>query len=310
VQPYPLVAKKGLDLRRHLFSFCSISDAPPNAEIELDDTPEAMAARAAERRWAVAAMIRMGVRLTERLCAEVDAAAEGVKDAEASKADAGVASRLGGRDPALAYSRLFRAVRLGAALGQRLDQPAPGAEGESWRADAAATDDDAARRRAGVRGHILGATIQDVVESLIETEVEGDLGGERATGLLEALSERLEDNETLEDIGGRSIGESIALICRDLGLTPDWSLWAYEDWAKTEAQEQTLGSPFGRPRRPARAERQTGDHKEPSPQEPALGRAAQRRDPMGGGALCEGSHLEPPDPFHPPDPPGLSAHGP
>jgi hypothetical protein len=39
------------------------------------------------------------------------------------------------------------------------------------------------------------------------------------------------------------ISEWIAAICADLGLTPDWSLWAGEDWAAEEAVTRP-DSPF------------------------------------------------------------------
>ena len=260
-------------------------DAPPSPDVAFDDSDDAVAARAARRRWAVDALIEVGVALGRRLRAEVEASDEAAKDAEAG--DVTVAARpdvrLGGRDPALAYSRIFRAVRLGVALGERMDDPdwepaarggkdrAAGAPGDDLTGDDAA-DEDRVRREAGISGHILGATIQDVVESLIETEVEADGDEARGDRLWDALRERLEDGEEQEAIGGRSIGESIALICKDLGLKPDWNDWRYEDWAKEEALEDTLGSPFGRPRRVERVA-------EPEALEPVDGEANVRGPP-------------------------------
>jgi hypothetical protein len=43
---------------------------------------------------------------------------------------------------------------------------------------------------------------------------------------LKTLTERLYD---IEDLLDRPIGATVALICADLGLTPDWELWAVED---------------------------------------------------------------------------------
>ena len=179
--------------------------------------------------------------------------------------EAGVAVRLGGRDPALAHSRLFRAVRLGAALGERMDNPEweAAAKDRVGRGDAAMavdeapgdelTDDDRARREAGMRGHIMGATVQDVVESLIETEVEGDADEERGTRLLAALSERLEDGGELEAIGDRSIGESIALSARTWG----WSRTGASGPTKrrgTRPWARRLGARGGRSRCTSRRE--------------------------------------------------------
>jgi hypothetical protein len=44
------------------------------------------------------------------------------------------------------------------------------------------------------------------------------------------LDERLEDADD-RDFVDRPIGELVAGICRDLGVTPDWSLWEDESWA-------------------------------------------------------------------------------
>ena len=198
-----------------------------------DDTPEALAARAAWRRRCVAEVVEIGLARMRRL-----------RDAEPA-----VSSAVGGTagpDPDLAYARVSRAVRLGLALSERFDKPAaaPAASGP-----APVDYDELVRRRDGMRGVILSAQVANAVEAMIETEVDGDIGGLRATGLLQSLHERLEDDEELEAIGARSIGESVALICRDLGLSPDWDDWRLERWAIEEAREETLGSPFGRPRR-------------------------------------------------------------
>jgi hypothetical protein len=42
------------------------------------------------------------------------------------------------------------------------------------------------------------------------------------------------------------IGASVARLCAELGLTPDWSLWEDEDWAIEEAETDAPGSPYGR----------------------------------------------------------------
>jgi len=224
-------------------------------EIEPED---ALEARAERRRWAVDVMIQVGAAMGQRLRAEVEAVDDAKTEGAAQVSDA---MRLGGRDPALAYSRIFRAVRLGVALGERLDNPdwAPAPQRERRGGRAAADDgpaddkpdyDEIVRSRFRMRGEICASTIGRVVESLIETEVESDVGGERCARLLEAFYERLDDEEELEAIGSRSIGESIALICADLGISPDWRDWRLEEWAIRETNDQTPGSPFGRPRPP------------------------------------------------------------
>ncbi|MEA2757117.1 MAG: hypothetical protein QOJ54_3406, partial [Aliidongia sp.] len=41
-----------------------------------------------------------------------------------------------------------------------------------------------------------------------------------------------------------SIGEIIARICRDLGVTPDWARWVDADWARDEMATKPPGSPY------------------------------------------------------------------
>jgi hypothetical protein len=38
--------------------------------------------------------------------------------------------------------------------------------------------------------------------------------------------------------------EHIALICQDLGLTPDWDRWETRRWAPKEAEDSPPGSPY------------------------------------------------------------------
>ena len=49
------------------------------------------------------------------------------------------------------------------------------------------------------------------------------------------------------DFQDRSLGATVARMCRDLGLKPDWSQWAQEDWALAEARDRAPGSPYAGP---------------------------------------------------------------
>jgi len=49
------------------------------------------------------------------------------------------------------------------------------------------------------------------------------------------------------DFQDRPLGATVALICRDLSLKPDWSQWAGEDWALAEARDRAPGSPYASP---------------------------------------------------------------
>jgi hypothetical protein len=60
-------------------------------------------------------------------------------------------------------------------------------------------------------------------------------------------AERLDTDDIYGLVTRRPVGELVALICRDLGLDPDWDVLAEEAWAKAEAASGTPGSPFMRP---------------------------------------------------------------
>ena len=62
-----------------------------------------------------------------------------------------------------------------------------------------------------------------------------------AENLFYDLTERLESDYDETDFADRPIGELVARICRDLGVTPDWSLWQDEAWA-IEAREASACS--------------------------------------------------------------------
>jgi hypothetical protein len=63
------------------------------------------------------------------------------------------------------------------------------------------------------------------------------------------LKDRLRglDPDLDPDFQDRPLGATVALICRGLGLKPDWSQWAGEDWALAEARDRASGSPYAGP---------------------------------------------------------------
>jgi hypothetical protein len=86
--------------------------------------------------------------------------------------------------------------------------------------------------------------VRQVVEEAIGDVAQA--GTERSENLLSDLDERLDDPDIDAELGQRSLGEIAARICKDLGLEPDWRLWAEEDWAIEEAQTRPKGSPFAK----------------------------------------------------------------
>ncbi|MDB5435710.1 MAG: hypothetical protein JWR47_1967, partial [Phenylobacterium sp.] len=69
------------------------------------------------------------------------------------------------------------------------------------------------------------------VRTAVERVLDAEAGESDAENLFYDLTERLETDYDDDDFADRPIGELVARICRDLGVTPDWSLWQDEDWA-------------------------------------------------------------------------------
>ncbi|HEV7385973.1 MAG TPA: hypothetical protein VGN89_13920, partial [Phenylobacterium sp.] len=127
----------------------------------------------------------------------------------------------------LVFSRIARAVRQTVALEARL--------AEDRQAKTSAQIAGQTRARAARR--------QREVRAVVEQAIEADADESDVENLLLDLEERLVDYDE-SDFSDRPIGELVARICRDLGVTPDWSLWEDEDWAIEEAAARPRGSPY------------------------------------------------------------------
>jgi hypothetical protein len=120
----------------------------------------------------------------------------------------------GAADLGLVFSRIARTVRQTVALEAKLDQDC------QVRRDKADAERAVETRLRGIRRK---TKVMEIVERVIETESD-------AERLLDDLGERLEDADD-SDFADRPMGELVACICRDLGVTPDWKLWEDEVWA-------------------------------------------------------------------------------
>jgi hypothetical protein len=135
-------------------------------------------------------------------------------------------------DPSLAFARAARAVRLTIALQSRLI------------ADLRALDEVLERHRKA--GPIIATTerkqcVRRIVQRVIDAEI-GD--ADEYHRLAAEARERLESDEIYGDVLTRPVGELVAMICRDLGLSPDWPGLAQEAWAQDEIASGQVGSPF------------------------------------------------------------------
>jgi len=131
-------------------------------------------------------------------------------------------------DPALAFARAARAVRLTIALQSRL------------MGELAALDRGEALARVG-EAHVRRGRVHRLVERAIEAHVEDEHEIER---LSSEAWELLTDADAA-DIAGRSTAELVALICADLGL-PMESVgpWTAEAFASPEDDRAGAVRPF------------------------------------------------------------------
>ena len=142
-------------------------------------------------------------------------------------------------DVALAYARVSRAVRLSVALQAKVIK------------DLQALDQAAASRLYGQTVNAererqrLAEQRQDRVQRIVERVIAAEVAdAAEVDRLAEAASERLEHDDIYGDLAKRPVGEIIALICRDLDLSPDWTRLAAEAWAQEEIESGAAGSPF------------------------------------------------------------------
>ncbi|HEY4029541.1 MAG TPA: hypothetical protein VGM25_04315, partial [Caulobacteraceae bacterium] len=117
----------------------------------------------------------------------------------------------------LTFSRIARTVRQAVALEARLAEDRLVRRRKAEAADRAQRD---------ARGQARKAVVKDIVERVIDAA-----DGHDTERLLDDLDERLDDPSDAADFADRPLGELVAAICRDLGVTLDWSLFEDEDWA-------------------------------------------------------------------------------
>jgi hypothetical protein len=180
--------------------------------------------------------------------------------AEAAAPDAPPPGRGSAIDPALSFTRISRAVRLTIALEARMrrdieagvfgpandDGPGRGDDNdddaslgpidyEAIRQAIAAPIDHGAIKRS--KDHDIRRAVEETIEATYDDPDEVER-------LTDALTERLEEDEFFEGRFQWPISETIAMICQDLGLDPDWGRWEKRRWARHEAETSPRGSPY------------------------------------------------------------------
>ena len=182
---------------------------------EASDPRLAVAIVHAERRRAMLERLaELGMEMAEQISAHAAAAA----------AESGPSC-----NPGKAFTGVSRAVRLTLILEGRIEKdilamrkgvvpaeagPPPVSGARTW---GSSSTESACPRRNRVR---------DAVRAALDRE-SGDR--ERPDHVLGRLQERLIENDDYDAFLFRPWRETVAAICADLGLNPDWSLWSDED---------------------------------------------------------------------------------
>ena len=192
----------------------------------------------ARQRRLLRRLAEIGMTIAEAMEEEAVARAAAAKAASArmvSGEAGGEAMPAPGPDLSLSFGRLTRAVRLTLAMDRRLaDEQASVCEDRMSQARRARGDE-------GLRRMGRKLAVQAAVRDQIDIEApESDV--ER---LYEDLIDRIEAEAAEdEDFLDRPTSQVISFICKDMGLTPDWSLWEDEEWAVAEAEARAIGSPY------------------------------------------------------------------
>jgi hypothetical protein len=195
-----------------------IEPAPDDPEGRAEARACAAQARTARQLAMLQELAEIGMQMARAVRDEALARAE-VADERAPAQP----SRFRGSDLGLVYARIARAVRQTLALETRIAEGIEKARVERARAQVAAVRTAFEERQHEVR---------DYVAEAIEAEAAGRGTPDRdVERLLDDLDERLDDGDYDEVLADAPIGDLVARICADLGVTPDWSLWDDQAWA-------------------------------------------------------------------------------
>jgi hypothetical protein len=216
--------------------------------------------RAEQRLRMLEKMARLEMELAEVLQRQAIAAANLAPPAPPAPPAAPDAAAASGRgaapetaaDLSAAFARIARSFRLTHALQDRAEDRLKALlAGEAAKVEArrvAARDRQHAEAETQSRHH--RSEVERLVIEAAEREVEDE---EALDGVLEALEERLDQDEAYWDLDDMPLREAVERLCGDLELTPDWSLWKGEGWPPKPPFSRFRFSIWSRPsRRPLR----------------------------------------------------------
>jgi len=189
------------------------------------DVSDARIARAEQRLAMLRELAELGMALTRELARrELDAAPD------AAAAPASTSTPVSGprRDPADAFARLSRAVRLTLVLEAKAeDELQAMLDGDD---DEDSPFSDPYLPNPGPpRDHpsAYRNKVRDAVFDVVNREIKDP---EPAYEILDALHERLTEGERYDAFIHRPLKQAVAAVCNDLGLHPDWSRWTGDGW--------------------------------------------------------------------------------
>ncbi len=157
---------------------------------------------------------------------------------------------------AQAYAKITRSMRLNLLVEDRLEgglrdrrrgieaARAERAQGAAKKAaDAARVEAHERWRQANAVELDREAEVQDVVEKTIRREHKGD--AEECDRLEREMLELLEEEDgEYAGYGLRPVSETVARLCEQLEVEPEWDRWANKPWAVEEAQTGVADSPY------------------------------------------------------------------
>jgi hypothetical protein len=236
-----------------MFMLCSMIHTPPPAAgsaepLDDDDGLAAEADALAREHLALLRGLReMSMDLARAVHRQVLAQSEPAPaDDAAPAADVPAPPPLRG-DLGLIFSRLARTVRLTVVLEARLMkarlEDAAGAVAEAETPVATPAPEVAATANSFhdkmVSAYTRGAAVERAVSEALEAE---DLDEESLEARMEIARGVIFNPSSVYPRLLRPISQTIADVCADLGITPDWDRWINRAWAIREVAEGEWGS--------------------------------------------------------------------
>jgi len=152
-----------------------------------------------------------------------------------------------GQDPADAFARLSRAIRLTLTLEAKTDEALRDLKAgvvrrrKKEKKRAARRHEAAAAKEAQEREVKVRELVAEAAEAEIPDVYE-------FAQRYHALRERLDEDSAYKDLSQRPLREIVERLCKDLMINPDWSRWDGEGWIKEEgAPKRTRYSIFNQP---------------------------------------------------------------